>query len=110
LNILYKTFPRRGGPGLQFPTLAPPLIPRQNLILTANIVRKFGFIPLVTHDWPKNHGLNRLVMEGVLSLKFRSMDAKIGTIYHWIWTVGPNSSAEPHTGCSDFMKNVAGKR
>ncbi|GBM09225.1 hypothetical protein AVEN_226720-1 [Araneus ventricosus] len=76
------------GLGPSFPTLAPPLIPRQN-ILTANIIGKFGFYPIVTHDWPKNHGLNRLVMESVLSLKFRPMDAKIGTIYHWIWTAGP---------------------
>ncbi|GBN22510.1 hypothetical protein AVEN_239308-1 [Araneus ventricosus] len=74
-----------------FHTVTPPLIPRQKIILTANIVGKFGFILIVTHDWPKNHGLNRLVMEGILSLKFRPMDAKIGTIYHWIWTAGPNN-------------------
>ncbi|GBN28720.1 hypothetical protein AVEN_221430-1 [Araneus ventricosus] len=103
------------GPGPPFPTLAPSLIPRQKIILTANIAGKFGFIPIVTHDWdefwwPKNHVLNRLVMEGVLSLKVRSMDAKIGTIYHWIWTAGPKSSEEPHTGWNGFMKNVAGKR
>ncbi|GBL90431.1 hypothetical protein AVEN_178858-1 [Araneus ventricosus] len=49
-------------------------------------------------------------MEGVLSLKFRPMDAKIGTIYHWIWTAGPKSAEEPHTGWSGFIKNAAGKR
>ncbi|GBL92192.1 hypothetical protein AVEN_39267-1 [Araneus ventricosus] len=93
-------------PGPQFPSLAPPLIPRQKLILTANIVGKFRFIRILTHDWPKNYGLNRLAMEGVLSLKFGPMDAKIGTIYHWIWTAGPKSAEVPHTGCSGFMKNV----
>ncbi|GBN72140.1 hypothetical protein AVEN_33225-1 [Araneus ventricosus] len=98
------------GPGPPFPTLAPPLIPRQKIILTTNMVGKFGFIPIVTHDWRKNHGLNRLVMEGVPSLKFRPMDAKIGTLCHWIWTEGPKSAEEPHTGRSGFMKNVAGKR
>ncbi|GBN15158.1 hypothetical protein AVEN_266516-1 [Araneus ventricosus] len=74
------------GPGPPLPTLVPPLIPRQKIIPTANIVGKFGSIPIVTHDWSKNHGLNRFVMEGVLSLKFPPMDAKIGTICHWIWT------------------------
>ncbi|GBO38338.1 hypothetical protein AVEN_27084-1 [Araneus ventricosus] len=78
------------------------------IIPTANIVAKFGFIPIVIHDWPKNHVLNRLVMEGVLSLKLRPMDA--GTIYHWIWMVGPKSAEEPHTGCSGFMEISAGKR
>ncbi|GBM56393.1 hypothetical protein AVEN_132865-1 [Araneus ventricosus] len=98
------------GAGPPFSTLTPPLIPRQNIILTANIVGKFGFIPIVTHDWLKNHGLNRLIMESVLSLKFRPMGIKIGTIYHWILTAGPKSAEEPHTGWSGFMKNVAGKR
>ncbi|GBM45888.1 hypothetical protein AVEN_211959-1 [Araneus ventricosus] len=108
------------GPGPPFPTLAPPLIPRQKIIPTANIVGKFGFIPIVTHDWPKNHGLNRLVMEAVLSLKFPPMDAKIGTTGLPLDLdcappksndlAGPKSAEEPHTGWSGFMKNVAGKR
>ncbi|GBM42127.1 hypothetical protein AVEN_99051-1 [Araneus ventricosus] len=55
-------------------------IPRQKIIPTANIGGKFGFIPIVIHDWLKNHGLNLLVMEDVLSLKLRPMDVKIGTI------------------------------
>ncbi|GBL80795.1 hypothetical protein AVEN_26231-1 [Araneus ventricosus] len=38
------------------------------------------------------------------------MDAKIGTIYHWIWTAGPKPAEEPHTGWSGFTKNVAEKR
>ncbi|GBO29606.1 hypothetical protein AVEN_2746-1 [Araneus ventricosus] len=45
--------------------------------------------------WPKNHGLNHLVMEDVLSLKLRPMDAEIGTTYHRIWMAGPKSAKEP---------------
>ncbi|GBL85068.1 hypothetical protein AVEN_221302-1 [Araneus ventricosus] len=40
-------------------------IPRPKIITTEMVVGKFGFIPVFTQDWPKNHGLNRLVMEGV---------------------------------------------
>ncbi|GBM91898.1 hypothetical protein AVEN_112925-1 [Araneus ventricosus] len=85
-------------------------IQRPKIIPTANIVGKFRFIPIVTHDWLKNHGLNRLVMENVLSLKLRPMDVKIGTIYHWIWMAGPTSAEEPHTGWSGFMEIAAGKK
>ncbi|GBM82826.1 hypothetical protein AVEN_180914-1 [Araneus ventricosus] len=73
-------------------------IPRPKIVPTANIVGKFGFIPIITHDWRKNHGLNHLVMEGVLSLKLRPMDAEIGTTYHCIWMADPKSAKEPHTG------------
>ncbi|GBM59464.1 hypothetical protein AVEN_131038-1 [Araneus ventricosus] len=97
---------RDGGSG---PPLEPPLIPRPKTIPTANIVGKFGFNPIITHDCPNNHGLSRLVMEDVLSLKLRPMDAKIGTIYHWIWTAGPKSAEEPHMGWGGFMKIVAGE-
>ncbi|GBN00071.1 hypothetical protein AVEN_69847-1 [Araneus ventricosus] len=109
LNTRTKIF-RDGGTGPTLPPLATPLIPRPKTIPTANIVGKFGFVPIVTHDWPKNHGLNCLVMEDVLSLKLQPMDAKIGTIYHWIWTAGPKSAEEPHKGWSGFMKNVARKK
>ncbi|GBN73600.1 Copia protein [Araneus ventricosus] len=83
-------------------------IPRPKIIPTANVVGKLGFIPIVTHDWPKNHGLNRLVMEVVFSLNLRPMDAKIGTTYHRIWIAGPKSAEEPHVGWSGFM-GIAGK-
>ncbi|KAJ8879540.1 hypothetical protein PR048_020148 [Dryococelus australis] len=54
--------------------------------------------------------VNRLVMEDVLSLKLRPMDAEIGTTYHWIWMAGPKPAEEPHTGWSGFMEIAAGKR
>ncbi|KAJ8875760.1 hypothetical protein PR048_023659 [Dryococelus australis] len=75
----------------------------------ANVVGKFGFIPIVTYDQSKNHGLNHLVMEDVLSLKLRPMDAEIGTTYHWTWMTGTKSSEEPHTGWCGFMEIASGK-
>ncbi|GBN17365.1 hypothetical protein AVEN_149644-1 [Araneus ventricosus] len=85
-------------------------IPRPKIIPTTNILGKFGIIPIVIHDWRKNHGLNHLVMEDVPSLKLRPMDAEIGTIYYWIWTADPKSAAEPHKEWSGFMEILAGKR
>ncbi|GBO16498.1 hypothetical protein AVEN_173854-1 [Araneus ventricosus] len=54
-------------------------IPRPKIIPLAYIVGKFGFIPIVTHDLPKNHGLNSLVIKDVLSLKLQPMDVETGT-------------------------------
>ncbi|GBN71342.1 hypothetical protein AVEN_246386-1 [Araneus ventricosus] len=34
-------------------------IPRPKIITTEKVVQKFGFIQILTHDCPKNHGLNR---------------------------------------------------
>ncbi|GBN22179.1 hypothetical protein AVEN_269345-1 [Araneus ventricosus] len=84
---------------------------RSKIQPTTIVAEKFGFIPFVTHDWPKNHGSNRLVMEDVLSLKLRRMDAEIRTTYHRIWMVGPKSAEESHNmGWSGFMEIAAGKR
>ncbi|GBL93748.1 hypothetical protein AVEN_166786-1 [Araneus ventricosus] len=85
-------------------------IPQPKIITTEKVVGKFGFFPIFTHDWPKNHGLNRLVMEDVFSMKLLSMDAEIGTTYHQIWMAGPKSVEEPHKGWSGFMEIAAGKR
>ncbi|GBM54177.1 hypothetical protein AVEN_45770-1, partial [Araneus ventricosus] len=73
-------------------------IPRPKIIPTANVIGKFGFIPIIAHDWPKKHGFNHLVMENVLYLKLRPMDAEIGIAYHWIWMAGAKSAEEPHAG------------
>jgi len=85
-------------------------VPRPMIQPTATVVGKFGFIPIVIHDRPKNHGLKRLVIEDVLSLKLRPMDAEFGTTYQWIWMAGPKSAEEPHMGWSCFMEIAAGKR
>ncbi|GBL78051.1 hypothetical protein AVEN_143357-1 [Araneus ventricosus] len=83
---------------------------RPKIIRTEKVVGKIGFIPIFTHNEPKNHELNRLVMEDVLYLKLQPMDTKIGTTYHRIWMAGPRSSEEPHKGWSGFMEIGAGKR
>ncbi|GBM12590.1 hypothetical protein AVEN_146773-1 [Araneus ventricosus] len=46
-------------------------IPRPNIRTTEKVVGNFGFILIVTYDGLKNHGLNRLVMEYVLSLRYQ---------------------------------------
>lgn len=75
-------------------------VPRPTILPKATVVGKFGFIPIVTHDRPKNNGLNRLLIEDVLSLELRPLNAQIGATYDWIWMAGPKSAAEPHTGWS----------
>ncbi|GBM05625.1 hypothetical protein AVEN_202256-1 [Araneus ventricosus] len=57
------------------------------VITMEKVVGKFGFIPIFTHGWLKNHGLHRLVMEDVLSLKLQQMDPEIGTTYGFRWLV-----------------------
>ncbi|GBM23417.1 E3 ubiquitin-protein ligase Topors [Araneus ventricosus] len=81
---------------------------RPKIITTKKVVRKFGFIPIFTHDWPKNHGLNHLLMEDVLSLKLWPMNARIRMTYHWIWMAAPKSAEEPQKGCSG-LNIAAGK-
>ncbi|KAJ8888474.1 hypothetical protein PR048_007964 [Dryococelus australis] len=84
-------------------------VPRPMILPTANVVGRFSFIPIVTYDRSKNHGLNPMVMEDVLSLKLRPMDAEIGTMYHWIWMAGTKSYEEHYMGWSGFMEIAAGK-
>ncbi|GBM50121.1 hypothetical protein AVEN_185505-1 [Araneus ventricosus] len=74
----YGTFHAMGGMQRETPSSAVQAnscIPQPKIVATANVLGKFGFIPIVTHDWPENHRLNRLVMEDFLK---PGEDSKIG--------------------------------